>query len=175
VAGVEISPEIAINVNRTVAMNGWSNTHVIVADATSVKLESKFDALLAFAAADIDASSFALANLFAYLKDDARVVAFGARLSEGCSGKVGVESLWKLFAFTPAVALKDRSGECHVQETFLCLHIPFWEQNRSRSNARALDCGLPVEELEDSFSSAHRHAFAACGIEWNAQRRILGP
>jgi hypothetical protein len=34
-----------------------------------------------FAAADIYASSSALANLFPYLKDDVRVAAFGAKLS----------------------------------------------------------------------------------------------
>ena len=53
VVGVEISPEIAINARRRIAKHGWSNVRVIVADARSIRLEGKFDGLLAFAAADI--------------------------------------------------------------------------------------------------------------------------
>jgi len=60
-----------------------------------------------FAAADVYASPQALANLFPYLKNDARVVAFGAKLSRRRSGKVLnplLRLLWKLsFSSTPAV------------------------------------------------------------------------
>ena len=107
---------------------------MIVADAKSVRLEGKFDGLLAFAAADIYASPEALANLLPHLKDDARVVAFGAKLSHHHSGRVLnplFRSLWKLsFASTPDlnyepwVLLEDRLAEIHVQEYFLgCMFL----------------------------------------------------
>src|SRR5713226_3379682 len=73
VIGVEISSDIAINARRRIEKNRWRNVRVIEADARTVKLEGKFDALLSFAAADIYASPQALDNLFPYLKDDARV------------------------------------------------------------------------------------------------------
>jgi len=39
----------------------------------------------------------------------------------------------------------------------------------------AADCGQnTVEEVEDRLVSADQRAFATCGIEWSAQRRILG-
>ena len=99
VFGVEISPEIAINARKRIEKNGWNNVRVMVADARTVELKGKFDGLLMFAAADIYASSRALANLFPYLKDDARVAAFGAKLSHRRSGKVLnplLRLLWKL-------------------------------------------------------------------------------
>ena len=128
VVGVEISPEIAINAKRRIEKNGWSNVRVIVADAKSVRLEGKFDGLLAFAAADIYASPESLANLLPYLTDDACVVAFGAKLSHRYSGRVFnplFRSLWKLsFASTPGLSyepwgpLGNRLAELHAQEYF---------------------------------------------------------
>ena len=107
VVGVEISPEISINARRRIEKNRWENVQVIVADARTVELKGKFDGLLAFAAADIYASPPALANLFPYLKDDPRVVAFGAKLSHVRFGKVLnllLRALWKLsFSSTPAL------------------------------------------------------------------------
>src|SRR5438128_607341 len=108
--------------------DGTTSVRVMVADARTVELRGKFDGLLMFAAAGIYASSPVLANLFPYLKDDARVAAFGAKLSHRRSGKVLnplLRLLWKLsFSSTPAVnyelwaPLKDRIGEFHVQEYF---------------------------------------------------------
>lgn len=88
VVGVEISPEVTINARKRIEKNGWSNVQVITADARTVKLQDKFDGLLMFAAADIYASQQALDNLFPYLKSDARVCAFGVKLSRYRSGKV---------------------------------------------------------------------------------------
>ena len=51
------------------------------AGARTVELQGKFDGVLMFAAADVYASPQSLANLLPYLKDEARVVAFGAKLS----------------------------------------------------------------------------------------------
>src|SRR4029077_5012203 len=38
------------------------------------------------------------------------------------------------------------------------------------------DCGQnTVKKVEDRLAPADQRAFATCGIEWSAQRRILGP
>ena len=81
-----------------------------------------------YAAADVYASPQALANLFPHLRNDARVIAFGAKLSHRSSGKVLnplLRLLWKLsFSSTPAVnyepwaPLKDRIDELHLMEYF---------------------------------------------------------
>ena len=134
VVGIEISPEIAINARRRIEKNRWNNVRVMVADARTVELKGKFDGLLVFAAADIFASSQALANLFPYLKDGARVVAFGAKLSKRRTGKLFnglLRSLWKLsFSSTPALnhepwaPLEKRVDELRVQEYFLgCMFL----------------------------------------------------
>ncbi len=128
VVGVEISPEVAINARRRIEKNRWRNVLVIEGDARTATLQGKFDGALMFAAADVYASTQALANLLPYLKNDARIVAFGAKLSHRRSGKVLnplLRLLWKLsFSSTPAVnyepwaLLADRADELHVQEYF---------------------------------------------------------
>jgi len=129
VVGVEISPEIAINARRRIEKNRWGNVQVIVSDARGVKLEGKFDGLLMFAAADIYASPQALDNLFPYLTNDARVVAFGAKLSHHRFGWI-LNPLLRLaflklsFPSTPAIdsqpwrLLEERVGELTVEEHF---------------------------------------------------------
>ena len=145
VLGVEISPEVAINARRRIEKNSWSNVRVIEADAKSVKLEGKFDGLLSFAAAEVYASPQALTNFFPYLKNDARVVAFGAKLSHRSSGKVLnplLRLLWKLsFSSTPALnhepwaPLKDRVDEFHVQEYFFgCMFLAWGSINAGRKS-----------------------------------------
>ena len=145
VVGVEISPEIAINARRRIEENGWSNVRVIEADAKAVKLEGRFDGLLSFAAADIYASPQALANLLPYLKDDARVVAFGAKLSHRGLGKAFnllFRSLWKLsFSSTPALnyepwtPLANGVAELHVQEYFFgCMFLAWGPMNAGRKS-----------------------------------------
>ncbi len=145
VVGVEISPEIAINARRRIETNRWSNVQVIEADARTVRLEGKFDGLLAFAAPDVYASRQALANLFPYLNDDARIVAFGAKLSHPGSGKVLnllLRTLWKLsFSSTPALShepwapLKIRVGEFNVQEYFSgCMFLAWGSINAGRKS-----------------------------------------
>jgi SAM-dependent methyltransferase len=143
VVGVEISPEVAINSRRRIEKNRWRNVLVIEGDARTVKLRGKFDGLLMFAAADVYASPQALANLFPYLKDDAHVVAFGAKLSRHRLGRVFnllFRSLWKLsFSSTPAVnyepwaPLKDPIDELHVQEYFFgCMFLAWGSANAGR-------------------------------------------
>jgi demethylmenaquinone methyltransferase/2-methoxy-6-polyprenyl-1,4-benzoquinol methylase len=81
VVGVEISPEMAVNARRRIATNEWENVQVVVAKAESARLEGQFDGLLLFAAQDVCVSPQSLSNLVPHLKDGARVVAFGGKLS----------------------------------------------------------------------------------------------
>ena len=81
VVGLEISPEVAINARRRIEKNRWRNVLVIEGDARIVELQGRFDAVLMFAAADVYASPQSLANVFPSLKNEACVVAFGAKLS----------------------------------------------------------------------------------------------
>ena len=87
VVGVEISPEVTINTRRRIEKNEWRNVQVIEAAAQTVHLTGTFDGLLMFAAADVYASQEALDNIFPHLRDNARVVVFGAKTS---SNRLGV-------------------------------------------------------------------------------------
>jgi SAM-dependent methyltransferase len=129
VVGVEISPETAINTRRRIAKNGWNNVQVTVADAEKVTLEGKFNGLLMFAAPDVYASPQALANLFPYLREDARVVVFGAKLSRHRLGKMFnlfFRSMFSKLSFAstpdlnyePWALLKTRVDELNVEEYF---------------------------------------------------------
>jgi SAM-dependent methyltransferase len=137
VVGIEISPEMTINARRRIEKNGWSNVQVIVADAREVKLEGKFDGLLMFAAPDIYASSQALGNLFPYLKDDAGVVAFGAKLSRRRLGGILNPLLRSMFSklsfsstpapsYEPGIPLKNRVHELEVEEHFFGFMFLAW-------------------------------------------------
>jgi len=145
VVGLEISPEVAINARRRIEKNRWRNVLVIEGDARTVELQGKFDGVLMFAAADVYACPQSLANVFPSLKNDACVVAFGAKLSHHRSGKVLnplLRLLWKLsFSSTPAVnyepwgPLKDRSDELHVEEHFFgCMFLAWGSINAGRES-----------------------------------------
>jgi ubiquinone/menaquinone biosynthesis C-methylase UbiE len=88
VVGVEISPQISINARRRIERNGWKNVEVTEADARTVRLTGAFDGALMFAAADVYGSEEALENIFPHLKENARVVAFGAKFSSNRWGKI---------------------------------------------------------------------------------------
>jgi ubiquinone/menaquinone biosynthesis C-methylase UbiE len=87
VVGVEISPEIIINAKKRIAKNGWKNVQLIEAAAEDVHLTGLFDDLLMFAAADVYASEEALKNIVPHLRHNARVAAFGAKLSSKGVGR----------------------------------------------------------------------------------------
>jgi demethylmenaquinone methyltransferase/2-methoxy-6-polyprenyl-1,4-benzoquinol methylase len=105
VVGVEISPEISVNARRRITKNAWRNVHLIEAAAQDVYLTGSFDGLLMFAAADVYASEEALENIFPYLRENARVAAFGAKLSTkglGCILNPFLRMLFNLsFSTTP--------------------------------------------------------------------------
>jgi SAM-dependent methyltransferase len=129
VVGIEISPEMAINARRRISANGWSNVQVMVSDAQTVTLAGKFDGLLMFAAPDVYASPPALANLLPHLKNDARIVVFGGKLSRHRPGRMFnrfFRSMFSKLTFPstpelndePWALLKSHVSELHVQEYF---------------------------------------------------------
>lgn len=100
VVGVEISPEISINARRRIERNRWRSVQVIEAAAQDVRLTGTFDGLLMFAVADIYASEEVLANIFPHLRENARVVAFGAKLSRNRLGRLLNPVLRMLFSLS---------------------------------------------------------------------------
>jgi tRNA A58 N-methylase Trm61 len=143
VVGVEISPEVSINARKRIKANHWCNVQVVEGDATTVQLNGTFDAMLLMGAPDAYASPRAVENLLRYLKDDARIVAFGAKLSHRRLGRTLnrlSRSLMKLsFSSTPELSyqpwdvLDKRLAEVRVREYFFgCLFLA-WGSVRSSS------------------------------------------
>ena len=121
VIGVEISPEISTNAKRRIAKNGWRNVQVIEAAAQDVHLTGLFDGLLMFAAPDVSASEEALENIVPHLRENARVAAFGAKLSSkglGSSLNPVLRMLFNLsFSTTPRPDYEPwRSLAKHVEK-----------------------------------------------------------
>lgn len=82
VVGVELSPQIAAFAKRRIEKNGWRNAKVIEGPAQTVRLHGKFDGAIMFGANELFTLEGVLDNVFAHLKDDARVVVMGAKLAE---------------------------------------------------------------------------------------------
>jgi ubiquinone/menaquinone biosynthesis C-methylase UbiE len=105
VIGVEISPESAGSARRRAVTNDWENVQVIESDVLDARLTGSFDGLLMFAAADIYASTERLEIILPHLRENARVVAFGAKLSRHRFGRIlnpVLKTLFKLsFSTTP--------------------------------------------------------------------------
>jgi len=88
VTGVELSPEIIQNARRRIEKNGWRNVNAVEGSAQDVRLSGVFDGLLMCAAPDVYASKEALDNMWPHLRDGARVVVFGAKISNKGIGRV---------------------------------------------------------------------------------------
>jgi SAM-dependent methyltransferase len=88
VVGIELSPTICGNARNRIENNGWKNVEVIEAAAHEAKLNGTFDGLLMFAAPDVYASEAALENIFPHLKENARIVLFGAKFSRHSLGAI---------------------------------------------------------------------------------------
>jgi demethylmenaquinone methyltransferase/2-methoxy-6-polyprenyl-1,4-benzoquinol methylase len=99
VVGVEISPLISINATRRIEKNGWRNIEVIQADARTAHLTGTFDGLLMFAT-DALLLEDALDNILPHLRESARVVAFGAKMSSNCLGNLWNPVMKMLFKLT---------------------------------------------------------------------------
>ena len=82
VVGIEISPATIINTKNRVVKNNWKNVTIIESNAQTATLSGKFDGLLMFAAPDVFASEKALINILPYLKENSRIVFFGAKISK---------------------------------------------------------------------------------------------
>lgn len=95
VVGVEISPTMTSQARQLIGRNGWLNVHVIENAAQTAKLSGEFDGLLLFAAHEILTSAQALDHLFSHLKQGARVVTFGAKLTTNRLGWI-VNPLFRL-------------------------------------------------------------------------------
>ncbi len=138
VAGIEISPEVTINARRRIEKNRWSNVQVVTADVRTVKLQGGFDGLLMFAVGGVYASPQALDNLFPYLKKDARVCAFGVKLSHHRSGKIfntfframvsklSFPSSPDFLNYEPWNLLEKRVGKLTVEEYFFGCFFLVW-------------------------------------------------
>ena len=82
VVGIEISPVSAAHARHRAAANGWSNVEVVLASAQEARLTGLYDGLLMFAAPDVYASKASLAQLTPHLRQGARVVFFGSKVSK---------------------------------------------------------------------------------------------
>ena len=145
VVGLEISPEVAINARRRIEANRWRNVQVVEGDARTVQLNGTFDAMLLLGAPDAYASPQAVENLLRYLKEDARIVAFGAKLSHRRPGGAFnrlTRSLMKLsFASTPKLTyepweiLAKRLVDVQVREySYGCLFLASGSVRSSSGN-----------------------------------------
>lgn len=88
VVGIEIDLFLVEQARSRIRENGWRNVQVIQADAQAIALRRQFDGLLMFATHEVLTSPQALDNLFACLKEHARVVAFGAKQTSSLPGRV---------------------------------------------------------------------------------------
>jgi demethylmenaquinone methyltransferase/2-methoxy-6-polyprenyl-1,4-benzoquinol methylase len=79
VVGVEISPYMTRKARARIEQNGWRNVHVVESPAQTAELTGTFDGLLMFATHEVLTSTQALDNMLSYLKENARVVTFGAK------------------------------------------------------------------------------------------------
>jgi SAM-dependent methyltransferase len=149
VIGVEISPEAVINAQQRVRKHGWTNVHVMTADALNVELEGRFDAVLMFGAPDIYASPKTLANLLPHLRNDARLVAFGAKLSERPWAKAINPAFRFLFSkatfvstppleFEPWKPLEHHADSFAVEEHFFGWMFLAWGVKASERTSSAI-------------------------------------
>jgi SAM-dependent methyltransferase len=82
VVGIEISPGSAAHAKHRAAVNEWGNVEVVLASAQEARFEGLYDGLLMFAAPDVYASKASLAQLMPHLRQGARVVFFGSKISK---------------------------------------------------------------------------------------------
>ncbi|MGC1379491.1 MAG: methyltransferase domain-containing protein [Candidatus Baltobacteraceae bacterium] len=131
VVGIEISPEVSVNARARIAKNKWQNIQVVESSAQTVTLNGTFDGLLMFAEQDVLACEDALENIFPYLREDARIVAFGAKTSSHHIGRMlnpVLQTLYKLnFAGAPRLdrapwrLLAKRVEKLEIEEYFFGL------------------------------------------------------
>lgn len=147
IVGVEISPRTITNTRKRISKNKWENVHIIEADARKVNLTGKFDGLLMFAAPDVFASEEALSNIFPYLKENARVAIFGAKISGRrfgwlLNGLLRKASAGLSFTSTPKVEsepwtiLQRRLVKISIEEYFFGWMFIAWGQADNKEDRR---------------------------------------
>ncbi len=118
-----------INTRKRILKNKWENVHLIEADARKVNLTGKFDGLLMFAAPDIYASEDTLSNILPHLRENARIVIFGAKISNRRFGWILnglIRTVFNKLSFSsspklenkPWTSLMNRLVQLNVEEYF---------------------------------------------------------
>jgi SAM-dependent methyltransferase len=108
VLGVDVSPQSCTNARRRIQVNRWENVEIVEAAAQEVHLSGMYDGVLMFAAPDVFASGAALANILPHLRDDARVVFFGAKRSDRRMGAILNPLLERMVArLSPTMPIPD--------------------------------------------------------------------
>jgi SAM-dependent methyltransferase len=127
VVGVDISTDLASIAQKRTDEAGWNNVHVAVGPAQDIALPGTFDGMLLFAAHEVLTSPEALDHVLPHLKERARIVAFGAKLSYSRRGRL-LNPLLRLLTQTllpassaavdahPWRLLEDRTGKLHIEE-----------------------------------------------------------
>lgn len=124
VVGVDVSPQSCINARKRIERNGWPNVSVFEGGAQEVPLNGTFDGVLMFAAPDVFASETALENIFLHLRENARVVFFGAKMSDGRLGQLLNPVLRKAVAkLSPATPIPDEAPWKLVASRVKSLHV----------------------------------------------------
>lgn len=128
IVGIDISPQIIRNTKKRISKNNWKNIQLIEGSAQSVDLSGSFDGLLMFAAPDVYASEQALSNIFPHLKNNSRVVIFGAKISDRSYGWIlnwllhlafhKLSSSTPLLNSEPWIISERRLHDFHIEEYF---------------------------------------------------------
>jgi SAM-dependent methyltransferase len=127
VVGVDISRDLASIAQKRTDEAGWKNVHVAARPAQNISLAGTFDGLLLFAAHEVLTSPVALGHVLPHLKNGARIVAFGAKLSHSRRGRL-LNPLVRLLTQTllpassaavdarPWRLLEDRTGKLQMED-----------------------------------------------------------
>jgi SAM-dependent methyltransferase len=108
VLGVDVSPQSCRNARQRIKRNRWENVEIVEGAAQRVQLSGTYDGVLMFAAPDVFASEAALANVLPHLRDGARIVFFGAKLSDSRLGAILNPLLQGMVArLSPATPVPD--------------------------------------------------------------------
>lgn len=158
VIGIEISAESAKSARTRATKNDWENVKVIISNALDVRLTDSFDGLLMFAAPDVFASNDALKNILPHLTENARVVAFGAKLSRHRFGRILNPILKMLFKtsfsttpkpdYEPWQIMAKYLERLEVEEYFFGLMFI------CAGDKKATDNSIKAEALSNTDSSA---------------------
>ena len=124
VYGVDLSPDMLAAARHRCSAAGWTNVHLIEADAETFELPEPVDGLLCFYTNDILLSPTALPRALGFLRPGGRVAVAGAKLARGWRGALvnPISRAYSGLAVTralvhePYALLRDRLAGFHVEE-----------------------------------------------------------